>query len=170
VVVGLSLSFSPGSTSSPNEEATLSKKIKLRAYIALLVCVSILLPLLSMRTLSTFPLNVVDLLFWATLVVLAEISPITLPKGEATLSVGGVIDCSIIMLFPTPITALFGMVVGISSSIKRKVDSERFAFNVAMLAITMSVASLILEIANAKFYSIIENISSNPGSVPCCHF
>ncbi|MFC1628438.1 HD-GYP domain-containing protein [Gemmatimonadota bacterium] len=143
----------------------MSKKLKLRVYIALLACVAIVLPLLTMANFEAFQLHVVDFLFWATLVVWAELSPITLPKGEAALSVGGVIDCSIIVLFPTPLAAIFGMIAGITASLKRKVDFGRFIFNISMLGITMSVSSIILEIAHAKLYEIGPSISLSPGSL-----
>lgn len=138
----------------------------LRAYIAILACAAIVLPLLTIKNFAVFQLHVVDLLFWATLVVWAELSPITLPKGEAALSVGGVIDCSIIVLFPTPLAAIFGMIAGVTTSLKRKVDLERFVFNVAMFVITMSVSSMILELAHAKLYDIGPSISVSPNSIP----
>ena len=117
------------------------QQTKLRIFIALLACIALVLLILTFEELASFELHTVDLLFWAILVVWAELSPITLPKGGAALSVGGVIDCSIIVLFPTPLAAVFGMLAGITTSIKRKVDFERFAFNVAMFGITMSVST-----------------------------
>jgi len=143
----------------------LSQQTKLRVYITLLACIAIVLPLLTIEKFRAFELYTVDILFWAALVVWAELSPITLPKGGAALSVGGVIDCSIIVLFPTPIAAIFGMIAGVTTSLKRKVVFERFVFNIAMFGITMSVSSMILELAHAKLYDIGPSISVSPSSI-----
>ncbi|MFC1595473.1 HD-GYP domain-containing protein [Gemmatimonadota bacterium] len=137
----------------------------LRVYIAILACAAIILPLLTIESYTAFQLRIIDFLFWAALVVWAELSPITLPKGEASLSVGGVIDCSIIVLFPTPLAAIFGMIAGVTNSLKRRVTFERFVFNVAMFVITMSVSSMILEFTHAKLYDIVPSASVTPSAI-----
>lgn len=143
----------------------MSKRTMLRLYIAFLACVAIALPILTYSSISTIKITPIDLLFWTVLVIWAELSTITLPKGGAALSVGGVIDCSILILFPTPIAAVYGAIAGITTSMKRRVDLERFVFNVSMFVITMSVSSTILEFANAKLYMIGASSSIDPASI-----
>lgn len=139
----------------------ISRSILLKLYIITLAIVALLLPVLTIRSAGSGLISWIDVLIWTALVIGAELFPITLPKGGAALSVGGVIDCSIILLFPTPFAALYGAIAGITSSIRRHVDYERFIFNVVMLSVTMGVASLILEVNNAKIYHISADFSTN---------
>jgi len=139
----------------------MSRSILLKLYIIILTIVALLIPVLTIRSAGFGLISWIDVLIWTALVVGAELFPITLPKGGAALSVGGVIDCSIILLFPTPFAALYGAIAGITSSIKRHVDYERFIFNVVMLSVTMGVASLVLEVTNAKIYHISADFSIN---------
>jgi len=132
----------------------MSRSISLRFYIISLAVIAVVLPSLTVKSADFGLFHWIDFLIWTVLVIAAELTPITLPKGGAALSVGGVIDCSIILLFPTPIAAVYGAIAGITSSIRRRVDVERFIFNVSMLSITMWVASLVLELSNAKIYQI----------------
>lgn len=140
----------------------MSRGILLKLYISSLAIIAIALPCMMTKSINLGGLTWIDLIFWIVLVIGAELTPINLPKGGAALSVGGVVDCSIILLFSTPIAASFGAIAGITSSVRRKVDMERFVFNVAMLSITMWTASFVLELANAKIYQI--GIGLNLGS------
>jgi HD-GYP domain-containing protein (c-di-GMP phosphodiesterase class II) len=83
-------------------------------------------------------------LVWAGLIVAAELAPITLPKGGASLSVGGAIDFGIVLLFPTPLAAIGGAVSGLVNSISRGVELRKLLFNVSMDSITMAIASEII--------------------------
>ncbi len=142
------------------------RRLALVIYLVSLSIIAIVLFIVSVNELEHYRISIIDILFWTVFVVWAELASIKLPKGGAALSVGGVVDCSIIVLFPTPIAALYGVLSGIVTSVKRKVDLERFVFNISMFAVTMSVSSLIINIANVKLYEVGPNITSDISSVP----
>jgi len=80
--------------------------------------------------------------------------PITLPQGEATLSVGGALDFGIILLFPSVWAGLAGAVSALVSSFKRRVEFKKLIFNVSMGSLTLAIPSEIVRIAEVKISSL----------------
>jgi len=98
----------------------------------------------------TRQLDITGSFVWIFLVIIAELVPIILPRGEASLSVGGAIDFGIILLFPTMLAAIAGAISGLVSSVSRRVDVRRAIFNVFMSSLTLIVPSEIVRILDFK--------------------
>ena len=78
---------------------------------------------------------------WMVLAIIAELVPIILPRGNATLSVGGAIDFGIILLFPTVFAAFAGAATGLVNSLSRRVGVRKTIFNVFMTSLILIVPS-----------------------------
>ena len=126
------------------------RALLLNTYVAFICCIGVSLIYVLFMGYSEPELPVSSFLVWAVLIVAAELAPITLPKGGASLSVGGAIDFGIILLFPTAFAALAGAISGLVNSISRRVEFKRLSFNVSMDAITMAIASEIISTYGVK--------------------
>ena len=76
-------------------------------------------------------------LFWLLLSIAADLVSITLPRGEANLSVGGAIDFGIVLLFPIGLAAVAGFTSALVSSLVRRVELRKLIFNPSMICLTM---------------------------------
>lgn len=94
--------------------------------------------------------SLIAFLVWVSLVVIADLTPIPLPRGDAVLSVGGAIDFGIILLFPTSVAALTGVASGFISSVVRRVEARKVIFNMGMNALTMMAASEVVRLLGGK--------------------
>ena len=98
----------------------------------------------------TTPFSFGSYLLWLLLVVISELMPITLPRGDATLSVGGALDFGIILLFPSFWAGVAGAISGLVSSLARKVEFRKIIFNVSMGSLTLILPSEVVRIAGVK--------------------
>jgi hypothetical protein len=71
-------------------------------------------------------------------------------ENEAVLSVGGAVDIGIILLFPTGMASLAGLISGVVGSIYRKIEMRRIIFNASMNVIVMAAASEVVRSFGAK--------------------
>lgn len=97
--------------------------------------------------------NYTSYIVWMVLAVIAELVPIILPRGNATLSVGGAIDFGIILLFPTVFAAFTGAITGLVNSLSRRVGVRKTIFNVFMTSLILIVPSEIVGIYGLKISS-----------------
>jgi len=133
-----------GALSSGDDMNRDYRKIILNVYVAFVCIGSISILVLVILGTKDWTLPLRSFLVWIGLVVAAELSPITLPKGGASLSVGGAIDFGIVLLFPTPLAAIGGAISGLVNSISRGVETRKLLFNVSMDSITMAISSEII--------------------------
>lgn len=126
------------------------RELLLNIYVTLVAFITVSLVILVSFNSPDYSLMVKEFWIWALLVIVAELTPITLPRGGASLSVGGAIDFGIILLFPTIFAAAAGAISGLVSSISRKVDTRKAIFNVAMSSLILIVPSEIVRIYGIK--------------------
>ncbi|MFO7767537.1 MAG: HD-GYP domain-containing protein [bacterium] len=126
------------------------KSIGLDIYVGLVVLAAVAGIFLSWNQSYLTQISIAAFIVWVSLVVIADLTPIVLPRGEAVLSVGGAIDFGIILLFPTFVAALTGIASGFISSVVRRVESRRVIFNMGMNALTIMAASEVVRVLGGK--------------------
>ncbi len=131
----------------------ISRHYLLNIYIGC-VCIVTILSLLFIRSVpQEYQFSFTSYIVWMALAVIAELVPIILPRGNATLSVGGAIDFGIILLFPTVFAALTGAVTGLVNSLSRRAGARKTIFNVFMTSLILIVPSEIVGMYGFKISS-----------------
>jgi signal transduction histidine kinase len=88
-------------------------------------------------------LNIEELGFWVAAVIFSEALVIQLPL-RGCLSIGTAIDIPIILLFGPSISALYGIIGALSSSlVLRRAPLYKILFNIALFILTMGISSLV---------------------------
>lgn len=95
-----------------------------------------------------------SLAIWLVMVIAADLTPITLPRGGAVLSVGGAIDFGIILLFPTFFAAIAGIVSGVTGGLVRRIELRKLVFNSSMNVVTMVLTSEVVYLFGGKLPNI----------------
>ena len=125
----------------------------LNIYISCICIVTILLLLIVRSVPEGYHYSYNSYIVWMVLAVIAELVPITLPRGNATLSVGGAIDFGIILLFPTVFAAFTGAVTGLVNSLSRRAGARKTIFNVFMTSLILIIPSEIIGMFGYKISS-----------------
>ena len=129
------------------------RQLSLNFYIAGICLITVVAICLVIFVQPSKHLDIAGYSVWASLIIIAELVPIILPRGEASLSVGGAIDLGIILLFPTILAALAGMISGLVSSVSRRVEARKVVFNIFMSSLTLIIPSEIVRIYGIKISS-----------------
>lgn len=128
-------------TDSQNRKSIEGRKSAVNAYVGLVFIVACLAFYWAAIHGVRSELNWASLLIWLILVISADLTPITLPRGGAVLSVGGAIDFGIILLFPTLFAAVAGVVSGVTGGLVRRIEFRKLVFNTSMNVVTMVLTS-----------------------------
>jgi len=130
-----------------------NRHLPLNIYVASICTITVVAFFLIVQIQTEYHFIFINYFIWILLVVIAELVPIILPRGKASLSVGGAIDFGIILLFPTIFAAFAGVISGLVSSISRKVEMRKAVFNVSMSSLTLIIPSEIIRIFGVKISS-----------------
>jgi len=129
------------------------RNLLLNLYVASVCTITVVTILIIVSNQADYLFHLPSYMVWVLLVIIAELVPIILPRGEASLSVGGAIDFGIILLFPTIFAALAGVISGFVSSVSRRVGMRKAIFNMSMSSITLIIPSEILQTYGIKLVS-----------------
>jgi len=153
---------------NPAGTATQQKRTEalLNLYVAGVFAAAVLFAVPAIASAEIGSLNpqvLAGFLIWLLLAIGADLLSITLPRGQASQSVGGAIDFGIVLLFPTGLTAIAGFTVGLITNAARRTDFRRIVFNSSMLCLTMLLTSTLIQEMGTKVSSLqVDQISGWP--------